>query len=259
MTRTHRPFFAPRTFSSPASADFIAMNQDSSQLPHHSRRKCASCGLVNTDTDELCRRCGIPLDSDDQPQTLQVEPEPGATVKKRSFLKRVSWVMGATSFTLVIWYASLLTSSDALQPDQRDKVQNAIAVLSQQGFTREAFFLKRLAAFRSTDNWWNKYIGHRDAYAATNFPFEIVTLYPEFFDVPVDDKERAAVLLHESRHLLGDGEEAALRTTWQGKQRLGWTADRYQQTRVWDATERLTKAQFPYMFQCGANGQSDCY
>ena len=167
--------------------------------------------------------------------------------------------MGATLSILVIWYASLLISSDGLQPDQREKVQNAIAVLSQQGFTREAFFLKHLADFRGTDNWWNKYIGHRDAYAATNFPFEIVTLYPDFFEVPVDDKERAAVLLHESRHLMGEGEDSALDFTWRNKQQLGWTADRYGQTRVWDMTEKLTKVSFPFMFQCGPDGKSDCF
>jgi NADH:ubiquinone oxidoreductase subunit E len=234
------------------------MNQDTNQTPHQSRRKCANCGLVNTGSDELCRRCGTPLDADDRAELLQAEPA-GAAPKKRSFLKRVTWVLGATSIILVIWYASLLISSDGLQPDQREKVQNAIALLQQQGFTREAFILKHLTVFRGTDNWWNRYIGHRDAYAATNFPFEVVTLYPEFFDVPVDDKERAAVLLHEACHLMGSGEDAALDSTWRDKQRLGWTADKYKQTRLWNATEQLTKARFPFMFQCGLDGHSDCF
>jgi hypothetical protein len=235
------------------------MNQDSAQIMQQSRRKCAHCGLVNTGSDELCRRCGTPLDAVNRVEPPQKEPVAGAPEKKRGFLKRVMWISGATLFALMISYSSLLLSSNALQPDQREKVQKAIAILQQQGFNREAFILKYLTVFRATDNWWNKYIGHRDAYAATNFPFEVVTLYPEFFDVPVDDRERAAVLLHESCHLMGDGEEAALQTTWRNKQRLGWTADRYRQTRVWDATEKLTRASFPYLFQCGADGQSDCY
>jgi len=67
------------------------------------------------------------------------------------------------------------------------------------------------------------------------------------------------VLLHEACHLMGDGEDAALESTWRSKQRLGWTVDRYHQTRVWDATEKLTRSRFPYMFQCGADGQSDCF
>lgn len=160
---------------------------------------------------------------------------------------------------LIIWYVSLLTSSDGLQPEQREKVQSAITLLQQQGFTREAFTLNHLTAFRSTDNWWNRSIGHNDAYAATNFPFEIVTLYPEFFQVPIDDRERAAVLLHEARHLFGEGEDAALYAAWHEKRKLGWTVERYKQTRLWDATERLTRARFPYMFQCGSDAQSDCF
>ena len=240
------------------------MDQDSNQTPHQSRRKCVNCGLVNTGSDELCRRCGTPL-VEEQDETEQdvapvhTELAGGATVKTRGFLKRLTWILVTTSIILVIWYASLLFSSDALQPDQREKVQTAIAVLQQQGFNREAFILKHLSVFRGTDNWWNKYIGHREAYAATNFPFEVITLYPQFFDLPVDDKERAAVLLHESCHLMGSGEDAALESTWRNKQRLGWTADRYHQTRVWDATEKLTRARFPYMFQCGADGHSDCF
>jgi hypothetical protein len=152
-----------------------------------------------------------------------------------------------------------LLSSDQLQPYQREKVAAAIAVLQQQGFARQTFILKHLVVFRATDNWWNRYVGHRDAYAATNFPYEIVTLYPEFFDVPVDDRERAAVLLHEASHLMGSGEDAALSSAWRNKQRLGWTADHYRETRVWYATEQLTRAQFPYFFLCGFDGHSDCF
>src|SRR2546426_929543 len=87
--------------------------------PDMNRSKCPHCGLVNTVSDELCRRCGTPLDADDHAELLQAEPAE-ATPKKRSFLKRVTWIIGATSIILVIWYASLLVSSDALQSDQRE-------------------------------------------------------------------------------------------------------------------------------------------
>ncbi len=236
------------------------MIPDSKQTPHQSRLKCANCGLVNTGSDAACRRCGSSL-VDDAPteQRLELNVPEEARPKQRGLLKRLSWIAGATLISLLICYVSLLISSDGLQPDQREGVEKAIAALEQHGFNREVFILKHLTVFRSTDNWWNRYIGHRDAYAATNFPFEVVTLYPEFFSVPVDDNERAAVLLHESSHLMGGGEEAALGSTWRNKQRLGWTADRYKQTRLWYATEQLTKAQFPYMFKCGADGQSDCF
>ena len=232
------------------------MNQDSSL--HVSRRKCAKCGLVNVGADEHCRRCGSLLEESD-PAAKAIASRPAPKPPRRSLLRRIVWIVSATFIVLIIWYFSLLISSDGLQPEQYLKVDVAIGLLELRGFSREAFVLRHATVFRSTDNWWNRSIGHRDAYAATNFPFEIVTLYPEFFNTPVDDTERAAVLLHEARHLLGDGEEAALRSTWMSKQRLGWTADRYQQTKVWDNTERLTKADFPYMFQCGSDGQSDCY
>ncbi len=234
------------------------MSQDSIRISHHSRRKCAHCGLVNAASDEQCRRCGSLLTDVESFVPITAEAVPALKIRKRSFLKRAIWTVGVTLVLLIIWYVSLLMSSDGLRPQQHEQVQKAIVLLEQHGFSREAFVLKHLTSFRSTDNWLNSYAGHRDAYAATNFPFEIVTLYPEFFDVPVDDCERAAVLLHEARHLLGDGEDAALQVTWHSKRQLGWTADKYNQTRVWDATQRLTRARYPYLFQCGSDGQSDC-
>jgi hypothetical protein len=231
----------------------------SNQTPQLSRQTCANCGLVNAAADEICRRCGNPLPGNEEAEQQLLPAAEPAPPKKRSLLKRFTWILGATLIALATCYVSLLISSDGLQPEQREQVQKAIGVLEQRGFTRETFILKHLTVFRGTDNWWNRYVGHHDAYAATNFPFEVVTLYPDFFSVPVDDVERAAVLLHESSHLLGSGEEAALGSAWRNKRRLGWTVDRYKQTRVWYATEQLTRAQFPYMFKCGADSQSDCF
>jgi len=234
------------------------MNQD--PAGPLSRRKCANCGLVNSGAEERCRRCGGLLSEEgDLAAAAPIEPAPATRPPGRSLLRRIMWIVSTTLIFLIVWYFSLLISADGLQSEQYLKVDVAIGLLELRGFSREAFVLRHATVFRSTDNWWNRYLGHRDAYAATNFPFEIVTLYPEFFNTPVDDCERAAVLLHEARHLLGDGEEAALKSTWVAKQRLGWTADRYNQTKVWNNTERLTKTEFPYMFQCGSDGQSDCY
>jgi len=70
--------------------------------------------------------------------------------------------------------------------------------------------------------------------------------------------ERAAILLHESYHLLGSGEATALEGVWRSKQRFGWTADKYEQTRVWYNTRELTIAKVPWLFTCGADGRSDC-
>lgn len=234
------------------------MSQDSIQAPHLLRKKCPNCGLVNAGSDELCRRCGTALYEKEFIERFNTTAAPPLKPKKRTLLRRLVWIFSATAMLLIIFYASLLFSADKPNPNQLVKIQNAIDQLQMRGFSREALVLNHVASFRTTDNWLNAYVGHRDAYAATNFPFEVVTLYPEFFEAPVDDCERAAVLLHEARHLFGDGEDGALENTWKSKRQLGWTSEKYKQTRVWDATMRLTKARFPYMFQCGADGQTDC-
>ena len=235
------------------------MSQDSIQVSQLSRNKCPDCGLVNAGSDETCRRCGTALLEEEFIEHPRTELAVPLKPKKRSLLKRLLWIVSATAILLMIFYASLLFSADKPNPNQLGQIQSAIDLLRMRGFSREAFVLNHVASFRTTDNWLNAYVGHHDAYAATNFPFEVVTLYPEFFEAPVDDCERAAVLLHEARHLFGDGEDAALENTWKSKRQLGWTTEKYKQTRVWDATMRLTKAQFPYMFQCGGDGETDCF
>src|SRR5438477_10553351 len=109
------------------------MNPDSNQTPQESRQKCSSCGLVNTGADELCRRCGSPLTGRD-PTAQQSDQEAVRETngKKRGLLKRLTWIVGATLIILLICYVSLLISSNGLQPDQREEVQKAIAVLEQQ-------------------------------------------------------------------------------------------------------------------------------
>ena len=218
------------------------------------KNKCPSCSLVNAATDENCRRCGALLT--DQPE---VNAEPVTeTTKKRTLGKRLIWILGATFLLLLISYMSLRVTADDLGYDQRQIVRRSIAILDQRGFIREATVLRTLTTYRSSDNWWNKYLGHRDAYAATNFPFEILTLYPEFFADSADDQERAVILLHEARHLFGSGEAAALEYVWRNKQKLGWTEEKYGQSRVWNNTKESTMHLVPKLFQCGQDGKSDC-
>ena len=159
---------------------------------------------------------------------------------------------------LFICYLSLLLTSDGVTWQQRQPVERAIAILEQKGFGKEVFVLRHLVSYRTTDNWWNMQVGHHDAYAATNFPFEVMTLYPEFFEAAVDDTERAAILLHESYHLFGSGEPAALEGVWRNKSKLGWTAEKYQETKVWRNTKELTMKHVPRLFRCGLDKQSDC-
>jgi hypothetical protein len=229
--------------------------------PRMNRSKCSQCGLVNPTTDTSCRRCGSSLAEGETGTTELVvaasEPDK-KPVQERKLGLRVGWILGTTLILLFAAYMSLLLTSRELELDQRQTVRAATAILEQKGFTRQAFVLNHLAQYRGTDNWWNGYVGHHTAYAATNFPFEVVTLYPEFFDTAVDDTERAAILLHESYHLFGSGEETALEGVWRDKQRLGWTADKYGQTKVWINTRDLTAAGVPKLFKCGRDSRSDC-
>jgi hypothetical protein len=219
-----------------------------------SSKKCAQCGLVNFATEEVCRRCGAPITG----QYID-EVEGASRSGKRSIFKRALVVLGVTAFLLLIFYASLLITSDPVTFEQKQTVDQAIAILDKGGFGNDAFVLRHLVNYRATDNWWNGWIGHRDAYAATNFPFEVVTLYPEFFKDSSDDVERAAILLHESYHLYGSGEEAALQGAWIDKRRIGWTVDKYGETKVWKSTRELTAGYVPRLFQCGDDGRTDCH
>ncbi len=217
--------------------------------------KCSRCGLVNSLEDRICRRCGTSLTV-----TAALEAEHERTNPKRSFLRRLLWIVSTTLIVLFAWYLSLLGSSEHLGYDRRKTVADAIGVLREEGFAKEAFVLGNLVTYRRTDNWWNRSIGHHDAYAATNFPFEIVTLYPEFFEKTVDDTERAAILLHEASYLFGSGEEAALEQTWRAKQKLGWTAEKYGAiSEAWNNTRQLTMNQVPQLFTCGPDAKSDCF
>ena len=177
---------------------------------------------------------------------------------ERGFGRSLLVIIGSTCTIVVLAFLSLLVTSDGLTLEQRSIVNDAIAVVEKGGFDRDTTVLRRLVFFRSSENWWNKYVGHENAYAATNFPFAVVTLYPAFFKVPVDATERASILLHESQHVFGVDEPTALQRVWLGKRRLGWTAEQYSRTRVWRNTREWTKDAAPVLFQCGADQQSDC-
>ncbi len=194
--------------------------------------------------------------SDFEPSIDETQAEHNKS--QRTLAERLMWIAGMTAAILFICYVSLLLTSDPLPFEQKQGVERAIGIINGSGFSKEAFFLRHLVNYRATDNWWNIEIGHHDAYAATNFPFEIITLYPQFFADSVDDTERAAMLLHESHHLFGAGEPVALESVWREKRRLGWTVEKYQQTKVWDNTKRLTMNYVPTLFQCGADAQTDC-
>lgn len=228
--------------------------------------KCAGCGLINFASASECKRCGAALGAAGEVHAEPHAPESHAEpfeefegVKpKRRLLTRVACIVTMTCAVVVAWHGSLLLTSDAATMSQRLQVREAVELIEKNGFTREAFLLRRLTCFRTTDNWWNRWNGHGEAYAATNFPFEIVTLYPEFFKYPTDDTERAVILLHEARHLAGAGEREAFESVWRDKARLGWTQDKYSHTRVWKNVAEFTQRYVPELFTCGQDGKQDC-
>lgn len=216
--------------------------------------KCPACGLVNFASLEACRRCGTPLVAETAPPGT---PAPRLAAGGRGFWQWLIWILGATATILLVAYTSLLLTSDGLTDGQHATVTGAVDTLERAGFTAEARALRRYATFRGSDNWWNRHVGHANAYAATNFPFGVVTLYPAFFRFPVDDTERAAILLHESYHVRGGEEDEALLRVWLDKGQLGWTAARYGHTRVWRNTREWTASTLPRLFSCGG-GTDDC-
>jgi hypothetical protein len=176
----------------------------------------------------------------------------------RGFVRSLLVITGATLTIVFLAFISLLATSDGLTADQQRLVTEAITVVEHGGFEREARMLRHVVFYRSSDNWWNAHVGHQNAYAATNFPFAVVTLYPAFFKYPVDATERAAILLHESHHVFGADERTALQRVWLDKRRLGWTAQQYSRTRVWRNTKEWTTGAIPVLFQCGDDQRSDC-
>ena len=218
--------------------------------------RCKRCGLVNWADAGACKRCGAALGAE-RPEAAEADGGPaGASVVVR-FLKRALVVGGTVVLFIVAAYVSLRATSEPVTAEQRQLVDRAVSLLDQRGFT-DSTMLLRLATYRSTDNWWNRYTGHREAYAATNFPFEVITLYPDFFAHPADDTERAVILLHEAYHLASGGEERAFAGVWRDKERLGWTEEKYGRTRVWRSVREFTAQHAPALFTCGEDGRGDC-
>lgn len=214
-------------------------------------KKCRNCSLVNFAFSQACSRCDADLT-----ETENIASNGGFL--NSPFLNRVFVFLFASAFTLSGFYISLVLSAKPLAYDQRKSVERSIKILEERGFTREAFLLNNLAAFRGNDNWLNASVEKENAYAATNFPFEIITLYPDFFAVPADDLERAAILLHESKHLQGLGEKDAYEFVWNNREQLGWTFHKYNNSVVWQNVRSQTREYCPLLFVCDVNEFKDC-
>ena len=225
-------------------------------MPTNSKMKktCPSCKLVNFANAENCVRCRRNLF-----EISSFDRRDG----KRSFFRskillRVSGVLAAVLIGLLGFYITLLTSAKRLEPDEKKTVERAVKILEDKGFAREVFLLRYLTAYRATDNWLNASTREENAYAATNFPFEIMTVYADFYLYPKDDVERAAILLHEAQHLKGADEKEAYKYVWQHRKQIGWTKETYGGSIVWRNVRKQTSEIAPELFVCNINEYADC-
>lgn len=207
------------------------------------KKKCPNCRLVNYPTASSCARCDSPLMGRSFARTLA---------------RRASICLAVCVVALAGFYVSLVFSADPLSYEQKKTLSAAIDIIEENGFSSEALLLRRLAVFRASDNWLNASVAKENAFAATNFPFEIVTLYSDFFAYPVDDVERAAILLHEAKHLQGADEKEAYEFVWRNREKLGWTSESYGSSMVWAEIRKQTRDYVPGLFVCDINPFGDC-
>ena len=215
------------------------------------KKKCPQCKLVNYPTAQACIRCGSAL--------LRIDYEPPIERQAPSKLgRRIVVFLLVCGAAVMGFYLSLIFSAAPLDHEQKKTVYAAIDLLESKGFSKEVFLLRRLAAYRAEDNWLNASVEKENAFAATNFPFEIVTTYPDFFLLPTDDVERAAILLHEAKHLEGADEKEAYEFVWRNRQKLGWTSENYANSEIWSQVRKQTRDHVPGLFVCEINTFGDC-
>ena len=214
------------------------------------KKKCPNCDLVNFPSARGCARCGAALMRID----FEIAEKPAASrIIRRAVICLIVCLIAVAGF-----YVSLVFSAKGLSYDQRKSVMAAVDIIENKGFGEEAFLLRRVAVFRSNDNWLNASVAKENAFAATNFPFGIVTIYPDFFSYPADDVERAAILLHEARHMKGEDEVAAYEYVWKNRKKLGWTSAEYGNSVVWTEIRKQTRDRVPGLFVCTVNEYADC-
>lgn len=218
-------------------------------------KKCPNCNLINFLEAETCRRCEFDI-KDVGVSQITFEN------KKSSLFARILWRAGICAtvcvFCILAFYFSLIFTSSPIKQEEKAQVRKAIQILEEKGFTEEVFLLNYLTSFRANDHWLNASIEKENAYAATNFPFEIMILYPDFFEKTRDDLERASILLHEAKHLQGADEKTAYEFVWRNRKKLGWTKEYYGTSKLWQNVKKQTKEYAPNLFVCQSGELGDC-
>ena len=218
------------------------------------KKLCPNCQLVNFPHLAECVRC--------QYELIEVSTFKADGAKKSfdvyKLIRRAVICVGVIVLTITGFYLSMIFSSDSLKSDEKKQIENAIQILEAKGFSKDVFLLDYLTTFRGNDNWLNASTRLENAYAATNFPFEIMTVYPDFFAYTTDDTERAAVLLHEAQHLKGADEKEAYEYVWRNRKKLGWTKETHGDSTVWLNVRKQTKEYVPNLFVCNWMETGDC-
>jgi hypothetical protein len=221
-------------------------------------KKCPNCNVVNFISAARCIRCRTALEASEAEISQKVSSrEPGETTGAKLF-RRAIVCLGVSLLAVFGFYLSLLMTSKPLAYEEKKAVAKSIEILAEKGFEREVFLLRHLTSFRGNDNWLNASTRDENAYGATNFPFEIITIYPEFFTVPQDDIERAMILLHEAQHLKGADEKEAYEFVWRSRRRLGWTPETHGGSKIYTNVEKQTREFAPALFRCDWVSSGDC-
>lgn len=218
------------------------------------KKKCPNCQLVNFEDAANCLRCRNNII-----EVVALDPgtAPKSFLRSKLFIRAGS-LLTAVFIALLGFYLTLLVSAKRLTYEEQKSVERSIRILDDKGFGHDVFILRYATAYRGTDNWLNASTREENAYAATNFPFEIMTVYPDFFTYPKDDTERAAILLHEAQHLKGADEKAAYEFVWKNRKQLGWTKEAYSNSIVWRGVRHQTREIAPHLFDCELNEFRDC-
>lgn len=214
------------------------------------KKRCPNCRLVNFPHSPECARCRRPL--------IEVSANAESASLKSKIVRRALVCVAVCVFSLLGFYLSMVFTASPLSAEEKASVERSIKILEEKGFAREVFLLRHLTVFRGNDNWLNASTRLENAYAATNFPFEIMTVYPEFFTVTIDDTERAAILLHEAQHLKGADEPEAYEFVWRKRKTLGWTQNVYRSSVVWRNVRKQTREFAPNLFVCNWSEYADC-
>lgn len=216
-------------------------------------KQCPRCNLNNSKGAKSCVKCLFDLAEVSASNIGGSKRNPLMMIIRRAVICLIVIILVIAGF-----YYSLVFSAKSLSSGEQETIDRAIEILDKKGFAGEVFYLRYLTVFRANDNWLNASVPKENAYAATNYPFEIMTIYPDYFTYTQDDTERAAILLHEAIHLRGLDEKAAYEFVWRNKKHLGWTKKNYGTSVAWREIRKQTREYVPNLFVCEFNDFNDC-